>query len=120
MKPHLAALLAASLAAQSAFAAAVAEELGGSPSNGDEPAETPATGGRGRGRPRGGAAKDDAPKGKTEDELLEMIEPYVNDGKGEKVKKIIAKHANGGLLADLANLPQNQAAFEKDLKALDF
>jgi len=52
---------------------------------------------------------------KTEEELREVIKPLVEDGRGEEVKKLIAKH--GG--TKLADLPaKNHAAFVRDIEAL--
>lgn len=109
--------LAAAATALASAAAAMAEELGATPAAtppGDEPAATPR-----RGRPAKNT-EPEAPKGKTYEELQELIAPFVEDGKGEQVKKIIGKHTGGGTLKDLAAKPENQAAFEKDLNALAF
>jgi hypothetical protein len=110
--------LATAASALATAAAAVAEEFGGdaAPATGSDEATPTPTARRGR-----GPAKDkEPPAGKTYEELQELIAPLVEDGKGDEVKKVIQKHTNGGNLKDLAALPQNQAAFEKDLKALAY
>lgn len=62
--------------------------------------------------------------GKTWEELKGVIEPAVKKGHGVEVKKIIAKHLpeeeKGGGLRALANHPEKQADFIKDIEALLF
>lgn len=105
--------LASAASALASAAAAVAEEYGGE--GGGEATDTPAKRTRGPNKP-----KDEAPAGKTFPELQELIKPLVEAGQGAEVKKLIAKHANGGTLKELVGLPENHAAFQKDLDALSY
>jgi hypothetical protein len=65
---------------------------------------------------------EEAPKeattttGKTYDELKAIIKPFVEDGQGAEVKKIIAKYAPSLKEID----PKDHAAFEKDIAALGY
>tara|TARA_R110000868_G_scaffold102236_2_gene281565 strand:- start:222 stop:596 length:375 start_codon:yes stop_codon:yes gene_type:complete len=67
-------------------------------------------------RKRGAAATETkAPEGKTYEEMREAIKPLVEEGRGEEVKKVIAKYSEGGL----KELPvDKQGAFIKDIEAL--
>lgn len=110
--------LASAASALATAAAAVAEEFGGDTSGSESTgAETP---GKRRGRPPADSKEKDEPKGRSYEELQAIIKPLVEDSKGDEVKKVIAKHANGGNLKALVELPQNHAAFEKDIAALAF
>jgi len=85
----------------------------------DTPAAAATTATRGRGRPpKAATAETPAPAatvGKSYDELRALIQPLVEDGKGEDVKKIVAKYSSTGL----KDLPADkQAAFVKDIEAL--
>lgn len=53
---------------------------------------------------------------KTYDELKAIIKPFVEDGQGAEVKKIIAKYAPSLKEID----PKDHAAFEKDIAALGY
>lgn len=55
--------------------------------------------------------------GKTYEELRALIEPFVKEGRGEEVKKVISKYSAGGLKTMEA---KHHAAFEKDLAALSY
>lgn len=55
--------------------------------------------------------------GKSYEELRAMIEPFVKEGRGEEVKKIIAKYSSGGLKTMEA---KHHADFEKDLAGLNY
>jgi hypothetical protein len=62
------------------------------------------------------AAEETSAGGKTYEELRALIEPFVKDGKGPEVKKIIAKYAT-----DLKSMEaKHHAAFEKDISALGY
>lgn len=94
-----------------------AEEIPGT----ETPAAEPTTTKR-RGRPTNTgpetppveAAKETV-AGKPESELRELIKPLVEDGRGEEVKKLIAKHG-GTKLSDLPAAAH--AAFIRDIEGL--
>jgi len=123
---HMKTAILALAAAASALANAAVEMLrhiqGDAPTESEPEDNTdtptaPAT--RGRGRPPKAAAETPAaipaPVGKTYEELRALIEPLVEDGKGEDVKKIVGKYSQSGLKA----LPADkQAAFIRDIEAL--
>jgi hypothetical protein len=61
-------------------------------------------------------AEETSAGGKTYEELRALIEPFVKDGKGPEVKKIIAKYGT-----DLKSMEaKHHAAFEKDISALGY
>lgn len=100
--------------------AAVAYELNpeGAPAGEEGATDTP----KPRGRPKGSGsapAEPEPPKGKTYEELREIIKPAVDDAKGEEVKKLIAR-SGAKDLKELATMPDKQAAFIKDVEALTF
>jgi hypothetical protein len=108
------------LLAISAALIAIGQELAG-----EEPASTPAAGGgepeaskRGRGRPaKTEGAETETSKGMTYEELQALFMPLVKEGRGEEVKKIIAKYSPTGA----KDMPaEHHAAFAKDIEALKF
>jgi len=119
--------LASAATALATAAAAVAEELSGEVT-GKPTAGTPAPEAgttedpapRRRGRPPGASAATTetpaAPEGKTEEELREVIRPLVEEGRGEEVKKVIAKYGTA-----LKTIPADKhAEFVKDIDALKY
>jgi len=107
---------AALAAAASTLAAAVAAEYGDGVTGdtGEIQAAEPA---KRRGRPPADSAHAEkpAPAGKTIEELRDAIKPLVEEGRGDEVKKVIAKH--GG--TKIADIPAaNHAAFLKDIDGL--
>lgn len=128
--------LATAASALATAAAAVAEELGGACTGKPEsPAPDPlpqasTTGDEApkrRGRPPTGGAAAEPPAtpapaasaatgGKTYEELRDLIKPLVEEGRGEEVKKVIAKYGTS-----LKEIPADKhAAFEKDISALSY
>lgn len=111
------------LVAIAAALVAIAQELDPEQANGAAPetgGEAPA---KRRGRPPGsGAATGEttaptAAAGKTYDELKALIQPLVEAGQGEDVKKVIGKYSSTGL----KDIPaKDHAQFEKDLAALSY
>lgn len=63
------------------------------------------------------AAEATTQEGKSYDDLRAIIEPFVKEGRGEEVKKIIAKYSAGGLKTMEA---KHHASFEKDIAALGY
>lgn len=94
-------------------------ELAATPS-GEEPKR--------RGRPPGStnAPKEPAatPSGPTDEERFEknkaLIKPLVDNQQGEDVKKITMKYVAPNTSGIKNILPENQAAFEKDIAALAY
>jgi hypothetical protein len=70
-----------------------------------------------RGRPPGAtaaAAEEPETKGKTLDELKELVKPLIEDGQRAEVQAIIKKYGSS-----LSQIPADkQAAFVKDIEAL--
>ncbi len=115
--------LASAAAALATAATALAEEVSGENTNetaapaGGEPAKR-------RGRPPGSSAAPADPvpptgasAGKSLDELRDAIKPLVEEGKGDEVKKVIAKYGAGAL----KDIPADKAeAFIKDIEAMKY
>lgn len=59
--------------------------------------------------------------GKTYEELKALIQPLVEDGRGEEVKKLIKQYDPESTPPSIKTMPaKNHAAFEKDITALTY
>jgi hypothetical protein len=64
---------------------------------------------------------EEAPTGKSYEELKALIEPLVKEGRGEEVKKLIKKYDPESTPPSIKTMPaKNHAAFEKDLATLSY
>lgn len=127
----IAGLLAAAASVLNAFASELGTEAPASAEAAAAPQPEPEKPKRGRQakaeapatpEPEKPEVTEEAPKeattttGKTYDELKAIIKPFVEDGQGAEVKKIIAKYAPSLKEID----PKDHAAFEKDIAALGY
>ncbi len=117
----LSAMLIAAGTAAKTFAEGVQDPMGPE-DNGTTGEEAPK---RGRGRPAAATGKPEVPAetpaGPNDEERFAanrtLIQPLVENGQGDDVKKVIGKYSEKGL----KNIPaESQKAFEKDIAALAY
>jgi hypothetical protein len=111
---------AATALADEAMGGATTDTPTGAPAGavtGGDTTEAPKGARGGRGKAATAPVEEKKPaevEGKTYEQLRDLISPLVQDGKGEEVKKIIAKYGSS-----LKDIPADKhAAFEKDIEAL--